>query len=80
MGEREILATLQDIFSDVFVREDVLLSRETGREHVPGWDSMRQIDIVLSVEAHFSIKFSSRDIDRLIQVGDFIDLIVDKSA
>jgi acyl carrier protein len=71
-----ILNDLTDIFRDVFFRDDILLKYETTYSDVSGWNSLRQIDIILCVEERFDLKFTSKEMDGLLRVGDFVDLIM----
>ena len=50
MSEAEIYAGLGEIFRDVFLSDDIQLRPELSAKDVPGWDSFKQIDIILAVE------------------------------
>jgi len=75
MTKNEIYAALADIFEDVFGRSDLTLKPSTSAKDIAGWDSIRQIDIILSVEQRFQIKLTTRDLDRLTCVGDLVRVI-----
>ena len=79
MTEPEIYGTLTDIFHDVFLRDDLVLSDELSAKQVPDWDSFKQIEIIIAVEEHFGIKFRTREMDSLNNVGDLVRLIASKS-
>ena len=78
MAEADIYAALEDIFRDVFTRDDIKLSPMTTAKDLEGWDSFRQIEIILAVEAQYNIKFSTRDLDSLLSVGDLVRIIAAK--
>lgn len=80
MDEAEIYPALQEIFRDVFLRDDLALRPELSASDVPGWDSFKQIDIILAVEAKYGIKFSTRELDNLHNVGDLVRVIAAKST
>ena len=80
MTEVEVYARLTEVLRDVFLRDDLVAAPELTAAAVPGWDSMKQVDIVLSVEERFSLTFSSREIDQLRKVGDFVALIMRKAV
>ena len=80
MTEERVYEHLTQIFSDVFFRDDIVLKPELTAANVTGWDSMKQIDIILSVEERFSVKLTSREMDTLRSVGDFVELIMRKAA
>jgi acyl carrier protein len=75
MTKDDIYAALADIFEDVFGRSDLVLKPGTSAKDIAGWDSIRQIDIILSVEQRFKIKLTTRDLDRLTCVGDLVRVI-----
>lgn len=68
-AEDEVYAALTAIFRDVFMRDDLALRPDLTAHDVPGWDSARQIEILLAVEQHFGLRFSSRQIDTFDSVG-----------
>ncbi|WFU45184.1 acyl carrier protein [Bradyrhizobium sp. CB82] len=49
-------------------------------EDVTGWDSANHINIVVSAEMRFKIKVSNAEIERLENVGDFVELIQRKMS
>jgi acyl carrier protein len=70
---------LGEIFRDVFMRDDIVLTPELTAADVPSWDSFKQIEIIISVQEYFGIKLSSKDIDGLHCVGDLASIIETKS-
>jgi acyl carrier protein len=74
-----ILNDLTEIFRDVFFRDDLTLKCEMSHADVVGWNSLKQIDIILCVEERFDVEFTSREIDGLLRVGDFVDLVMKKA-
>jgi acyl carrier protein len=78
MPEAEIYAALEDIFHDVFLRDDIKLTPEMTAKDVAGWDSFKQIEIILSVEGQYHIKFNTRELDSLQSVGDLVRAIAGK--
>jgi acyl carrier protein len=79
MTETEIYAALSEIFRDVFLRDDLLLTPSLSATDVPTWDSMKQIEILIATEQHFGVKFSSREVDRLTNVGDLVRTLMAKA-
>ena len=76
----KIYADLTEIFNDVFMVDDMKLTPELTAKDVKGWDSFKQIEIMVSVEERFNIKLSTREIDSLKNVGDLADVIAKKIA
>ena len=76
-AEDEVYAALTDIFRDVFMRDDLELRPDLTADDVPGWDSARQIEILLAVEQHFGVRFSSRQIDTFDSVGALARAVIE---
>lgn len=80
MSEAEIYANLGEIFRDVFLSDDIELRPELSAKDVPGWDSFKQIDIILAVEEKYRIKLNTRELDSLQNVGDLVRVIAAKTG
>jgi len=76
----KIYEDLTEIFNDVFMVDDMKLTPELTAKDVKGWDSFKQIEIMVSVEERFNIKLSTREIDSLKNVGDLAEVIAKKTA
>jgi len=72
--EAEIYQILSGIFEDVFLRP-VALNPRLRAADVDGWDSFRQVEILIGVEERFGTRLSSREIDSLKDVGDLITVL-----
>jgi acyl carrier protein len=70
-----IYTTLSEIFADVFMRDDLQVTPALTAQDVCGWDSFKQIEIVIAVEERYQIKFNARELDSLQSVGDLAALI-----
>ena len=80
MADQTIYEELTAIFRDIFMRDDLVLTAATSALDVPGWDSFRQIEIILAVEAQFGIRFNTRELDALRNVGDLAGTILAKTG
>jgi acyl carrier protein len=80
MTEPEIYAALTEIFHDLFGRDDLALAPGLTARDIPGWDSFKQIEIVMAAEERFNIKLHTRELDRLNNVGDLVATIAAKRA
>ena len=80
MSEADIYSFLTDTFHDVFMRDDIVLKPELTAKDIEGWDSFKQIEIVLATEERFGIKFSTREVDSLQSVGDLVRLVSAKTS
>jgi acyl carrier protein len=75
-----IYEALTKIFEEVFCCDDIKLFPAMTANDLDGWDSFKHVDIILAVEERFRIKFISKEIDRLANVGDIADAIAQKLA
>ena len=78
--ESEIYRALTEIFHDVFLRDDLKLTPELTAKQVQGWDSFKQIEIIMACEEKWGIKFNTRELDSLRCVGDLARLVEAKAA
>jgi acyl carrier protein len=56
----EVYRDLAEIFADVFMRDDIKLSPALTAKDVKGWDSFKQIEIIMASEEKWGIKFNTR--------------------
>jgi len=77
MTEADIYAVLGEIFRDAFMH-DVALKAELTAKDVPGWDSFKQIEIIVALEEKYGIKFHTRELDSLQSVGDLVRVLGSK--
>jgi acyl carrier protein len=78
MQEAELYDDLTEIFVDVLQCGHLTLTPELTTHDVQGWDSFKQIEIILAVEEKYGIKFAARELDELYCVGDLARTILAK--
>ncbi len=78
MREAELYDDLTEIFVDVLQCGHLTLKPELTTNDVQGWDSFKQIEIILAVEEKYRIKFAARELDELYCVGDLARTILAK--
>jgi acyl carrier protein len=76
----EIYHDLTEIFADVFMRDDIELSPALTAKDVKGWDSFKQIELIMASEEKWGIKFNTRELDALQNVGDLARMIETKAG
>jgi acyl carrier protein len=79
MEKQKILSELQDIFHDVLGDESIVLMEETVANDVEGWDSLTHIQLMVTIEKHFKIKFTSKEILSWKNVGEIIRCISERT-
>ena len=79
-SEPEIYSALTEIFHDVFLRDDLVLKAGLSAKDVQGWDSFKQIEIIVAAEERFGIKMNTRELDSLQNVGDLARVVAAKTA
>ncbi|MCS7029086.1 MAG: acyl carrier protein [Bacteroidia bacterium] len=80
MTAEEVLKAIHPIFQEVLENENIVLTRETTANQVEGWDSLSHIDIIVAIEKHFGIRFTSAEIASFKNVGDLVDCVVKKKS
>ena len=79
MEKTEIFTKLNEIFKDVLDLEDTPnLTDSTTANDIEEWDSLTHIQLIVAVEKHFKIKFTSMEILSWQNVGQMVDSIQKK--
>ncbi len=78
--EAEIYTGLTEIFHDVFMRDDLVLTPDLTAKQVQGWDSFKQIELIMASAGKWGIQFSTRELDRLRYVSDLAKVVTAKPA
>ena len=78
MKNEQIITVLQEIFQEILDEENVVLSDETTANDIEGWDSLTHIQLVVSIEKKFNVKFSSKEILSWKNVAEMVISIKSK--
>ena len=78
MDRLTILKEVTKVFIDVLDNEDIVLTDETQATDVDDWDSLNHIQLVVGIEKHFKIRFTSKEIQSWKNVGEMITCIQEK--
>jgi acyl carrier protein len=79
LTEAEAYHFLTRIFTKVFEREGIVLIPELSSRDVFGWDSFKQVELIIAIEESLSIRFKPNEVDDLQNVGDLARLVAIKS-
>ncbi len=77
MDDAALYAALTPLFRNVFKRSVELRPDLTARQ-VPGWDSFRQVELIVAIEAQFGVAFHIREINAMQTVGDLVRMLAGK--
>lgn len=69
MEKKEILVQVQEIFRDVLDNDELEIDFDTVSDDVEEWDSLSHIQLVVGIEKHFGLKFTSQQIISWDNVG-----------
>ena len=75
INQDALYTEMKPIFSDVFERDNIVLRPELNAKDVEGWDSMKQIELLLALEQRFAMKFTSKEVDLMRNLGDISAIV-----
>ncbi|MDY0101606.1 MAG: acyl carrier protein [Lentimicrobium sp.] len=78
MEKDQVLSQLQEIFRDTLDDEEIVLNFETTANDVEGWDSLTHIHLVVSIEKHFKLRFTAKEIQGWKNIGELSEGILAK--
>jgi acyl carrier protein len=79
MEKKDILLRLTEIFKGVFKDNSIIISEESTANDIDQWDSLSHMLLITEVENSFAIKFKLKDLNKMRNVGDMMDIIILKS-
>ena len=73
-----ILEPLNEIFCEVFDDDDIELTPEMTADDVDGWDSLSHVNLIVTIETRYKIRFSQKELLTFKNVGDLMASIESK--
>jgi acyl carrier protein len=61
-----------EVFRQTFNNPALIIRANMVTGDIPGWDSFKNVEILLACEATFGIQFRSKEIDLIRSVGDLM--------
>lgn len=78
-SNENILAELNVVFKDILENDAIEISRETTADDIEEWDSLSHIQLIVAIEKHFKIRFTTAEITSYKNVGEMADGISKKT-
>lgn len=76
MSREEVFDKVQTIFRDVFDDDSLVIVDSTNSDDIEDWDSLEHIALIVSMEKEFNLKFDIKQVNKLENVGQMVDLII----
>lgn len=76
MTKEEVFEKLNEVFRDVFDDEGITVTESTTADNIEDWDSLSHINLIVSIENEFKIKFSMGETQKMKNVGEMVDIIL----
>ncbi len=78
MTREEIMDKVNEIFRDVFDDDTLVITDSTNSDDIEDWDSLEHISLIISMEKEFGLKFDIKEVNKLENVGQMVDMIKEK--
>ena len=78
MQKEEIVNRLTPVFRKVFSDNSLVVTDELSALDVENWDSLSHMLLISEVETEFAIKFKLKDLNKMANVRDMIEIIRSK--
>lgn len=76
MTREEVFVRLNAVFQDVFDDDSITVRDETTASDIEDWDSLEHINLMVSIEKAFGMRFSMAEVTGLKNVGEMVDVIM----
>lgn len=78
MAREDVIKSLTDIFRDEFDDEELVIEETTTSEDIEDWDSFANINLVVAIEHTFHMKFAMGEVGKMKNVGEMLDIIMER--
>ena len=80
MTREAVFEKLNEIFRNNFDDDEIILNDETSSADIDDWDSLEQINLVVAIQDAFNVKFNIDEVNAMKNVGEMVDLILEKTG
>lgn len=74
----KVYKRLNRVFQDVFDDDSITVDDNTVASDVDGWDSLEHINLMVAIEDEFGIHFNMGEVNTTKNVGELVDIIMEK--
>jgi acyl carrier protein len=78
MLKEEILKKVELVFRDVFGKESLIINEQMSANDIDEWNSLNHMILVSDIEKVFAIKFKLKDLNKMRNIGDMVEIITMK--
>lgn len=61
-------------------QNDVVLDEGSNAENTAGWDSLKNMELIFTIESTYRVRFTVKEVARIKSIGDLRRLLVAKGA
>lgn len=69
-----------ELLAEVFGLRESEIRPELTKKDVGSWDSLKQMDLVMTLEREFDIVIEITDIQRMVSVADILSVLKEKGV
>jgi Acyl carrier protein len=80
MEKATIWETCTRIFRDTFGDNQLSIGPETTANDIEAWDSLTHIQLLVTLEKAFGMRFNTGEMAGLASVGEMVELIAKRSS
>lgn len=78
MNIEEVTERLTNIFKEVFNNNALVLTNSLTANDVENWNSLTHMLLISEIEEAFSVKFKLKELNKMRNVGDMVEIIISK--
>ncbi|MCF8381825.1 MAG: acyl carrier protein [Bacteroidales bacterium] len=78
MEKTDVVTRLTIVFKNVFDNEALVLKDDLTANDVDNWDSLTHMILISDIEKEFEVKFKLKELNKMRNVGDMVDLLLQK--
>ena len=79
MTREEAYKKLDEVFLDVFDDDTIHVNDDTTANDIEDWDSLEHINLIVAVEKKFGMKFNMGEVNTMKNVGEMMDIILERT-